>query len=945
MWSRIVTYAICLTRPPERTLKPMRSTLLPSLVILLTFAAGTVSGSAAPELLPPAARQLATVVEGEMAVHRVTGAIRHVRFEPGAVAADGTTMTEKTELFLLRHGKAFGIGSPGLELVQHREQTDDLGHLHLIFDQVHRGVPVFGSRMGLHFDRSGELIAVNSTVLPEIDIDRVSPDLKVDDARRRARVTVAKQQLLDPTELSVPVSELVVFNDGAIWGREGRTRLAWRLEVSDGRGVREHLFIDAHNGQLLEQISGIEHIQRMIYDGNGSNLVWQEGDPLPFSGSGPFRDQEINNLIDVAEQTHRTFSNLSGGRYLSYTGNDSAMRSFYDRDGMDCPNAYFNGSSTSFCVGTATDDVVAHEWTHGYTQETHGLVYAWQSGALNESYSDVFGEIVDLLYDSGSDLPSTVRAPETCSAATAIDEVEFLIEEPADLAGTLAVNSATFNPAPPWNVTGAVELADDGVGRGNDACDPLVDFTPGKIALITMGACTERFITPVTNAEAAGAIAAIVVNPLNDNLTTMTGSGGLSIPAVFIGRSDGEAISNALDHGVVVTMRSGGDGSLRWLVAEDSSAFGGAIRDMWNPECLSDPGSVFSNRYYCSDGDNGGVHINSGVPNHAFALLVDGGSANGIEVAAIGVTRAAHIYWRAMTQYQLPLSDFRDHADALAASCQDLLNAPLPDLLTGEVSPITITAEHCAAIDAAMLATQMRDWPSQCRFDTILDPETPSAPGDLEIFSEAFDAAPASWTLTNDGVYAEYQPRDWVWTEVAPEGAQGGVFYAIDSPEIGNCSAGIDDQSGVMHLDSPSIDLPLGSRPILLFDHYVATEERVDGGNVKISVNGGPFELIPAEAFLFNPYNDVLRDPRWNDNPLAGEAAFAGTNATTYRGSWGRSHADLSGQARAGDAIVLRFDFGTDGCDGQDGWYIDNVRILMNPRERQGASARVSPTP
>ncbi len=117
-------------------------------------------------------------------------------------------------------------------------------------------------------------------------------------------------------------------------------------------------------------------------------------------------------------------------------------------------------------------------------------------------------------------------------------------------------------------------------------------------------------------------------------------------------------------------MSSSSDGSVRWLVAEDSSAFGGAIRDMWNPECLSDPGSVFSDRYYCGAGDEGGVHINSGVPNHAFAMLVDGGSANGIEVPGIGLTRAAHIYWRAMSQYQLPLSDFRDHADALATSCQ-----------------------------------------------------------------------------------------------------------------------------------------------------------------------------------------------------------------------------------------------------------------------------------
>jgi len=923
----------------------MKFSLKTTLALLLaTTPLSALAAVPQADLRVDAINRLSAVAEGEPAINPVTGVLRQARFQPGAVVSDGTTLEEKSELFLLRHGAAFGVDAPGIELEQIRERIDGLGHTHLIYDQVHRGVPVFGGRMGLHFDGAGELVAANSSVVPVSGLKRVSPDLDSDQTRERARLLIAKQQGLDALDLEVPIAELVVFHDGVIWGREGGTHLAWQLEVTDGAGVREHLFVEAHGGRLLQQISGVEHINRFIYENTGSNLVWQEGDPVPYEGSGPFRDTEINNLIEVAEQTYNTFANISGGSFISWTGDDGNMRSYYDRDGMDCPNAYFNGSSTSFCVGSATDDVVAHEWAHGYTQETHGLVYAWQSGALNESYSDIFGEIVDLLYDSGTDSPSTVRAAGTCSAATSIGETEFVVEAPASIAGFMDARSATFNPAPPWSVSGTVALADDGVGLGNDACDPLVDFEAGKVALVTMANCSERFLTPVANAEAAGAIAVIVVNPLNDNITTMTGSGGLSIPAVFIGRTDGDAIRAAIAEGVVVKMSSGGDGSLRWLVAEDSSAFGGAIRDMWNPECLGDPGSVFSNNYYCSDGDNGGVHSNSGIPNHAFAMLVDGGSANGINVPAIGMTRAAQIYWRAMSVYQFPLSDFRDHAEILATSCQDLLGAPLPDLFTGDVSTDVITAADCAAVDAAMLATQMRDWPSQCNFKTILDPDAPIVPGDIEVFSESFDGRPASWTLSNEGVFPEYAPRDWLWTEVVPDGGDGGAFYAMDDPDLGDCRAGSNDQSGVVHLDSPSIALPIATRPVLTFDHYVATEDRVDGGNLKISVNGGAFELVSGEAFVFNAYNDELRAAQWNDNPLAGEDAFIGTNATTYRGSWGESQVDLSGYARGGDTIVLRFAFGTDGCNGQDGWYVDNVRLVMQPRERQGGS-RITPAP
>ena len=57
-----------------------------------------------------------------------------------------------------------------------------------------------------------------------------------------------------------------------------------------------------------------------------------------------------------------------------------------------CPNANWNGVTTNYCDGVTSDDVVAHEWGHAYTEYTHGLIYQWQSGALNESYSDIWGE-------------------------------------------------------------------------------------------------------------------------------------------------------------------------------------------------------------------------------------------------------------------------------------------------------------------------------------------------------------------------------------------------------------------------------------------------------------------------------------------------------------------------------------------------------------------------
>ena len=107
------------------------------------------------------------------------------------------------------------------------------------------------------------------------------------------------------------------------------------------------------------------------------------------------------------------------------------------------------------------------------------------------------------------------------------------------------------------------------------------------------------------------------------------------------------------------------DNSYRWLIGEDSVGFGGAIRDMWTPTCYGDPGKVSDGAYACSTVDNGGVHTNSGVPNHLFALLVDGGTYNGTIINGIGLTRAAHIFWQAQRYYLAPASDFLDLSYAL----------------------------------------------------------------------------------------------------------------------------------------------------------------------------------------------------------------------------------------------------------------------------------------
>ena len=129
------------------------------------------------------------------------------------------------------------------------------------------------------------------------------------------------------------------------------------------------------------------------------------------------------------------------------------------------------------------------------------------------------------------------------------------------------------------------------------------------------------------------------------------------------------------------------------------------------------------------------------------------------------------------------------------------------------------------------------------------------------------------------------------------------------------------------------------------FTHYVASELGFDGGNVKLSVNGGAYAIVPSTAFFFNTYNATLVTPAGgNTNPLAGQPAFTGTDGGQVTGSWGQSFVDLSLLGvKPGDTIRLRFDFGMDGCTGIDGWYVDDVTVsACNAGKEASAAARSS---
>lgn len=172
-----------------------------------------------------------------------------------------------------------------------------------------------------------------------------------------------------------------------------------------------------------------------------------------------------------------------------------------------------------------------------------------------------------------------------------------------------------------------------------------------------------------------------------------------------------------------------------------------------------------------------------------------------------------------------------------------------------------------------------------------------------------------------------FDTPDWTTTGNLPGGKSGQAAF-VPNLDTGDCDA--DDETGALSLDSPMIQLPIGPEVFRLsLSHWIATEYLYDGGNLKISVNGEAFELIPAPAIEFGTYNSILVSAeQLNTNPLESQAAFSGTEGAGYTSSWGETHVNLHGIADPGDSVRLRLDFGIDGCGGETGWYVDTVEIF-----------------
>lgn len=272
----------------------------------------------------------------------------------------------------------------------------DLDMMHVRFQQIYQEVPIFGAQLVVHLTSEGRVSAANGGIVPNPSVD-VKPTILAERAQEIVRDLWSQEFLTQEVQLGEPV--LTVLNPSFVSTGADENFLTWKIEAKNaGRPIIERwfYFIDAHTGELVFRLQGIFKAKRWkTYDCNSTFTC-----PLAREDNGAdLGIADVDNVHNFAGATYDYYANAhgrdsydnSGGTIISY----ARIPDFFKGYLFMCPQAFWDGSSLNFCPGVAARDVVAHEYTHWVTGETADLIYVYQSGALNESFSDIFGAAVD----------------------------------------------------------------------------------------------------------------------------------------------------------------------------------------------------------------------------------------------------------------------------------------------------------------------------------------------------------------------------------------------------------------------------------------------------------------------------------------------------------------------------------------------------------------------
>ncbi len=329
--------------------------------------------------------------------------------------------------------------------------NDELGMTHYRIRHEFNGVLVHLS-MGILHTRNGKLVSINGDFVSEKQLEGRQV-LEEAQALKRALAFLPATKYYwedenqnEALRIATGHADTTYFPKGVLnycakdFNLPGKHRLSYRFDVLAMEPLAgKSIWVDAETGEILAsndlilhtdvkasavtKYSGTKNITvdslsatsyRLRESGRGKGIeTYDLKKGTNYAAAVDFTDADktwnnVNAAKDeVATDAHwgaeMTYDYFKGEHGRNSFDNNGAKILSYIHYSSNYNNAFWNGSVMTYGDGDGTTftpltalDVCGHEIAHAVTTNTAGLVYSYESGALNESFSDVFGQSIEI---------------------------------------------------------------------------------------------------------------------------------------------------------------------------------------------------------------------------------------------------------------------------------------------------------------------------------------------------------------------------------------------------------------------------------------------------------------------------------------------------------------------------------------------------------------------
>jgi len=339
------------------------------------------------------------------------------------------------------------LNNSDVKAVKIKSEPDNMGFLHSKYQLHYKNAIINNAIITVH-SKNGQVISINgdlnviqkpSNTVAFSEKAALQAALKKVNAKKykwqnKAEEEHTKQVLNKPDFTYYPKGELVLYTQHTI-AKQPSVLYAYKFNIyAEEPLYKANVIVDAQSGAILQEENLICHAdvtntvvtkysgtQTITADNNAGTYRLRETarglgiETYNMQNTATYSATDFTNAttnwtaVNVdqaardahwgAEKTYdyyllnhsRNSIDNAGYKLLSYVHyNTNYNNAFWDGLRM----TYGDGNGTTFTILTALD-VCGHEITHGLTSNTSNLTYSNESGALNESFSDIFGTLIE----------------------------------------------------------------------------------------------------------------------------------------------------------------------------------------------------------------------------------------------------------------------------------------------------------------------------------------------------------------------------------------------------------------------------------------------------------------------------------------------------------------------------------------------------------------------